>query len=237
MTPNRFQPGFTPDCTKSETIAGWVYLCIHMFIFPLALGTIQLNFFPELSAAAANVGYYGISLVVTCLFAGRLLRREFDHLCDRPWQCIKGVLLGYGLWYALGVLVTSLMMTMGLDGTTPNDQAVDLMAGESWNLTLMMSVVMAPIVEEVLFRGVVFQSLRRKNRAAAYVATIFLFGLYHVWQFAYIYQDLTYLLYIIQYIPITFALTWSYEYSGSLWTPIFFHASNNYLAMMMLQYI
>ena len=71
----------------------------------------------------------------------------------------------------------------------------------------------------------------------AYVVSILLFSLYHVWQFAFLYKDVTYLLYMLQYLPITFALTWCYEYTGSLWTAIFFHASNNYLAMSLVNYM
>ena len=39
----------------------------------------------------------------------------------------------------------------------------------------------------------------------------------------------------LTYVLFTFALTWSYERSGSLWTAIFFHATNNYLAMQITQ--
>ena len=100
---------------------------------------------------------------------------------------------------------------------------------------LAISVIFAPIVEEALFRGVLFQSIRRHSRVWAYIASLAVFGIYHTWQFAVVYQDPVYLLYSLQYIPITFALTWSYEKSGSLWVPIFFHASNNYLAMQITQ--
>lgn len=235
MTENRFRPQFTPDCSKSETILGFVYLLLHMFAFPLLLPVIQLYVFPELDEITANAAYYGIGLFISLTVFQKLLRREFDHFMDRPFHCLRGFFVGYFLWYTLSFLLTGLMMAFGLDATTPNNQAVDLLAGQNYNITMVISVIAAPILEEVLFRGVLFQSIRRKSRLMAYLASLLLFGLYHVWQFALVYQDPTYLLYIVQYIPITFALTWCYEYSGSLWTAIFFHASNNFLAMSLLQ--
>jgi membrane protease YdiL (CAAX protease family) len=112
---------------------------------------------------------------------------------------------------------------------------VDVLAQENFGGVLVISVIAAPIVEEVLFRGILFQSIRKRSRVLAYVTSLAVFGLYHTWQFALLYQDPKYLLFSLQYIPITFALTWSYERSGSLWTAIFFHATNNYLAMQITQ--
>ena len=131
--------------------------------------------------------------------------------------------------------MAAIMTALGIEATPPNDQAVDVLAQENFGGVLVISVIAAPIVEEVLFRGILFQSIRKRSRVWAYIASLAMFGLYHTWQFALLYQDPMYLLFSLQYIPITFALTWSYERSGSLWTAIFFHATNNYLAMQITQ--
>jgi membrane protease YdiL (CAAX protease family) len=237
MTENRFRPQFTPDCTKWEIIFGWVYLFVHMFAFPLLLPYLQQHAFPQMTEIQANALYYGVSLAVVMVVFWKLLRREFDHLLDRFFRCVGGIFISYFLWYALSILMTGFMTSVGLDTTTPNDQAVDLLAKESYNIAMVISVIAAPIAEEVLFRGIAFQSIRKKNRFMAYAVSLLLFGLYHVWQYAVFYQDVKYLLFILQYLPITFALTWCYEYTGSLWPAIFFHASNNYLAMSLLKYL
>lgn len=237
MTETRFNPHFTPDCTKGETIFGWIYLLVHMFALPLLLPYVQQYIFPALTDIQANGLYYGTSLAVVMIVFWKLLRREFDHLLDSPLRCLSGFFSAYFLWYGLSFLMTGLMTAFGMDMTTPNDHAVDILAKENYRVTMVISVIAAPILEEVLFRGIAFQSLRRKNRFAAYAASLLLFSLYHVWQFVFLYQDWQYLLYILQYLPITFALTWCYEYTGSLWPAIFFHASNNYLAMSLLNYM
>ena len=237
MTETRFSPQFTPDCTKAESIFGWIYMLIHMFGFPLLLPYLQQSVFPNMTEMQANVIYYGTGFAIVMVVYWKLLRREFDHLLDRFFRCVGGFFIGYFLWYSLSILMTGLLSAFGWTGTTPNDQAVDLLAKESYNLTMVISVIAAPILEEVLFRGIAFQTIRRKNRALAYAASLLLFSLYHVWQFVFLHQDWSYLVYLLQYLPITFALTWCYEYSGSLWLPIFFHASNNYLAMSLLNYM
>lgn len=235
MTTDRITPQFTPDCTKREVILGLFWLGMHMFALPLLTAVLQINVFPDMDEITANALYYGVSLfVVLALFMG-MLRREFDHLMDRVFRCVKAFLLGYFFWYNMSFIMSALLTLFEITAELPNDAAVDMMAGQNYNVTLVISVIAAPILEEVLFRGILFQSIRKKSRLWAYIASLGLFGLYHVWQFAVLYQDPTYLLFGLQYIPITFALTWSYEYSGSLWTPIFFHATNNLIAMQVMQ--
>ena len=73
------------------------------------------------------------------------------------------------------------------------------MGGTAWNLndvsisaqisgeprtTVLIVVFLAPFIEEVLFRGYVFGSLRDHSRVVAYVVSCVLFAFLHVWQFA-----------------------------------------------------
>lgn len=234
MTTNRITPQFTPDHTKGEAVFGWFWLPMHMFVLPLLFAVIL----PEVSAEAPltiNYLYYGISMAAVFLVFLKLLRREFNHLLDRLGHCIATFFAAYFFWYALSMIMAGIMTALGIEATPPNDQAVDVLARENFGGVLAISVIAAPIVEEVLFRGILFQSIRKHSRVWAYIASLAVFGLYHTWQFALLYQDPVYLLYSLQYIPITFALTWSYEKSGSLWTTIFVHATNNYLAMQLTQ--
>ncbi len=46
------------------------------------------------------------------------------------------------------------------------------------------------------------------------------------------YMDLTLLIFLIQYIPVSFVLTWCYERSGSIWVPIFLHMLINALPFL-----
>ena len=234
MNNNRLTPAFTPDLTKRESVFGLVWLAVHMFGIPLLL-SVLMPVYPEISELTANTIYYAVSLIVVMVAFLKLLRREFDHLLDRFLHCVVTFFSGYFLWYALAMVMTGIMTALDIGGTPPNDQYIDSMANSGFNLMLVLSVIAAPIVEEVLFRGVLFQTIRKRSRVWAYVASLLLFGLYHTWQYAVAYREPMYLLYTLQYIPITFALTWSYERSGSLWVPMAIHATNNYLAMTVMQ--
>jgi len=228
--------GFVPDVTKWETIVGWVYLPIHIFLMPILLGMLQ-GLWPsgDISDVTINLIYYGIGLLVVAVFFGKLLRREFDHFCDAPFQCLFALFAGYAMYWAAMYLIQLVVMLLGLDVENPNDANIGSMLGQNFNRMLAISVVGAPIIEETLFRGVAFQSLRKKNRVMAYVVSVVLFSVYHVWQYALADMDATVLLYALQYVPITLAITWIYERSGSLWTCMLFHGSYNYLSMHVMQ--
>ena len=93
----------------------------------------------------------------------------------------------------------------------------------------MILVVLMPMVEEVLFRGMLFGNARRYSRVFAYVLAVPVYAVYCVWQFVYAYGviDWWYLLLAIQYLPMSLALCWCYERSESIWSAIFLHMAIN----------
>ena len=95
--------------------------------------------------------------------------------------------------------------------------------------TVLILVVLTPIVEEVLFRGLMFGSLRKYSRSLGYVVSILVYAFYAAQQYAFTpgNVDLRYLLLMVRYLPMAAALTWSYDNGGSVWTPIFLRMALN----------
>ena len=91
-------------------------------------------------------------------------------------------------------------------------------------------VLLAPFIEEVLFRGLVFGGLKSRSRAVAYAVSCLLFAFLHVWQFAAVHQDLTYFLLMLQYLVPGLVLAWCYDRSGTLWASLGVHVLANLLS-------
>ena len=88
--------------------------------------------------------------------------------------------------------------------------------------TFMIAVVCAPIIEELLFRGIVFQSIRKFGPAwIAILISSVLFGAYHMNIVQAVYATL---------MGIVAAII--YEKKKNLAFPIFVHFSNNFVAML-----
>ena len=66
----------------------------------------------------------------------------------------------------------------------PNNKALMDIANDNPRALMGLIVFVAPIVEEVLFRGVLFGSIRPKNRIIAYAVSMCLFSFYHIWKYA-----------------------------------------------------
>lgn len=240
-TPKRPVFEFTSEMTPRERLAALIYLPIHSPVLTVVISILLLKFWSDEFLVTANLIYYAVGVAVMLLFEHRFLRREFDTLCERPLRCLYTAFLGYGLMFSLNLLVSEILsiflgdavMTMSLDN--PNNSAVLDMFDEQYGFTAATSIFLAPILEEILFRGGLFGTLRHKNRLVAYLVTIFLFSLYHVWQGALL--DWRNLIFLIQYIPVSFVLCWVYERSDTIWTPIFLHMFINFMSLKALEYL
>ena len=228
---------FENQMTKTQTILGWIYLLLHVAGLPVLLGLLQQYAPSPMDEAAVNLAYYVIG-VVFCLTAEfTFLRRGFDRLVENLKLCLLTMLLALMLDYALsGVAALALMLVDGVIENPNNSEIMDLAAQNSGTVKAM-AIFLAPIVEEVLFRGVVFGSVRTRSRLWAYVVSVALFSLYHVWQYAAFTGDLTQLLYALQYIPVSIVLAWAYERSGSIWTSVFFHMGFNAMTFYVLNVV
>ena len=100
--------------------------------------------------------------------------------------------------------------------------------------TVVILVVLMPVVEEPLFRGLLFGTSRRYSRILGYVLSTLVYALYCVWQFVYTYGtiDFRYLLLIVDYLPMSLALTWCYDNGGSIWSPIALHVVINAVTLV-----
>lgn len=220
---------------KSEFWSCMMLLGLHCVLFPIVVGVLALTLPLELNESEWNLAYYAVSFALTLIMLGGFLRRSFDTLIENIFLCMKYFLFGWGLYYILNIAAAALLSGVEfLNAANPNDDTVSELVKTQGGAMKAAAVFLAPVVEEVIFRGGLFCSVRRKNRVLAYALSITLFALYHCWQYALAYMDLRYLLFMLQYIPAGFVLCWCYDKSGSIWTSIFFHMSVNMLGVLAL---
>lgn len=227
---------FVNRMTKTQTALGWCYLPFHILIFPVLL-SLYAAFSPDtVSATVCNLVYFAVADVFVLLAMFRFLRAGFDALLDGLGFCLVTLLCGLVLYYFLAICASLLLLPFDslLDSGAPATERVLELAATDYGAVKAMSVFLAPFAEETLFRGVAFGSLRTKSRPLAYVVSTLLFSLYHVWQYALVYQDPSCLLYAISYLPLSIVLAWCYDRTGSLWTSTFFHMAYNALAFSVL---
>ena len=225
-------PPFENYMKRVPTVLGWCYLPVHAVALPLLLAMYAAYAVPAWDDITVNYAYYGVGVLFCAIVLGPFLRQQFDVLLDFPLRCLLALLYAFVIEYALSLVTALVLLLVEENVLNPNNEAIMAIAENDYGAVKGLVIFIGPIVEELLFRGVVFGSLQPKNRKAAYLVSMGLFCLYHVWQYALV--DPWMLLYAVQYLPAAFALAWVYEHSNSIWMPIFFHMISNAISFATL---
>lgn len=172
----------------------------------------------QVSLAHFNAITYFVSMSLT--LAGYLFyrsRRGGPRTVGR--FSVKGLNPVLLLWGVLFMFATSVVLEplLGLLPEVPNVYGRGVWAA----VTL---VVMAPLFEEVIFRGVLLESLRtRYGVIAAWLVSSLLFGLVHMHPTV-----------VVNAFFMGLILGFIYLSTGSLWSSIFLHAVNNGISYVLL---
>lgn len=225
----------TTYMTYGEQIAGVVFFVIYLLVLPFVTNPLfdlaGRLLAVSISAAMRDVLYYYILFAVTIIIFHGFLARTSRHLMDNLGGACKTAAAGLVGLYGLNELVYRLTNLIFTNRTNLNDTTISAQIDDAPHMTLLIVIFLAPFVEEVLFRGLVFGNLKSKSRGLAYVVSCLLFALLHVWQFAVVKQDVTYFLLMIQYLVPGLVLAWAYDHSGTLWASIGLHAAVNALSV------
>ena len=226
---------FRHPMNKVETIVGWVYVFVHIFAMPYIVSALNVFVFPhlgfQLNSTWLNLLYYAIGFVFLLGFLFHFLRESFGDMWNNFMATVVAVLIGYVVYIFLSAAVNFAISFFLPSTVNPNSEAVNTITRINPKKMLVIGVLLAPVVEETLFRGVVFGSLRGKNAFAAYLVSCLLFSVYHLWSYFLDGGSLWDLLYLLQYVPAGLVLGWCYEQSGTIWAPVFLHMLINYVSI------
>lgn len=224
---------FLDTLSKPQHIWGFIYLPIHIFVLPLLLAMLAYYLPGGLAESDVQIIYYGAGFAFCLICMWKYLRNAFDILLDNKVRNLTAVLFAYVIYTMLVFAVSALLLwILGDDILNPNNEAVSDMSDNNYGVVLALAVFVAPVVEETLFRGVLFGSLLKKNRILAFALSIAAFGIYHIWQYTLYSMDWRTLIYALQYIPAAYAFAWLYEKTSCIWLPIFLHMGINLFALI-----
>ena len=144
---------------------------------------------------------------------------------------VAGLILYPVIAFVVGLPLTILFSALsGEDATTP-DQLPPHLTGAAVVASVILAVLIAPVVEETYFRGILFRSIRDRHGfwPGALISGV-LFGLVHwvpsPWQDAVLLQT------IMVFTGI--ALAWIYERRGSLLANVAAHMAFNAVGIVLI---
>ena len=218
--------------SRAEAIAGWCYLPFYLVLLSAGIQYAAALLHLSLSALTINIVYFSINLLfVLLVFRNFLLQRFFG---SGFWNFVQALILGFVLYYA-GTWVLQFALTKLAPGfTIYNNETVGSLISDNEYIMMAVTIILAPVIEETLVRGLVFGSIRPTSRVMAYIVSVVLFTLMHNWQYFLLYPAGKVLLSCIPYLPASVALAWTYEKAGTIWAPITLHALINAMSFGLL---
>lgn len=185
----------------------------------------------ELMGSVRSLVVLLIALPLTLLIGGGLLYARLLATTRDPWprKRVGAILLaglGGGIALAAAVEVLDLLLT-ALGFPMVEQPWVEAITRSEWNASLVLLIVavalLAPLGEEMFYRGWAFRYLAPAGLPAAYGVTAVLFAVVHLHPPA----VPAYLLYGLGFAAL-------YRWSGSVWTAVLAHATNNSIALVLL---
>ena len=159
--------------TRFETIAGWLYLPFYLIILNLLLQLANEKLSLGMSALTINIAYFAINLAATLLIFHGFLRQSYFG--GSFWNFVQAVVLGFALYYA-GTWVLQFALTKLAPGfTIYNNETVGSLISDNEYIMMAVTIILAPVIEETLVRGLVFGSIRPTSRVMAYIVSVVLF--------------------------------------------------------------
>lgn len=141
------------------------------------------------------------------------------------------IIIGLFACYLLTTVVGTIYELLGITGVSDNQTTINDALYSSAKVPMILSVILfAPFVEEILFRKLLFGTVEEKFKLKpiiAIIASTLVFSLIHV-------SGDGNLIYIFQYIPLAFVITYSYYISGrNIYVPIGIHFLNNLISILL----
>ena len=217
--------------TRNEVRFGWLLLVLQLFVLPSVLMLFNGLLPAPMHPALLNFLLFALEFVLTLLIFHRFLTVSARQAAAAPFRCLHFAGIGLILYYIGTVLVGMLIRSVCPDFSNVNDQNIHVLAQGHYTLIVIGTVLLVPVAEETLYRGLVFRLLQEKSRIAAYALSTLFFGLIHVAGYIGTTSPTVLALCLLQYIPAGLSLAWVYEQADSIWAPILMHMAINQIGM------
>ncbi len=219
----------TPLCQQQIRWGGLYALC-HFLILPSAVSLLCQIFL--LPGWAGTVILTFLGAVCSILIYRRFLLDSWKSAVCRIPTVLAVTAAGTGLYFGSTALYTGLILSRFPAFYNFNDTQV-LALLKDGGLPVMLSVVLAaPIVEETVFRGLLFRGLCDRSPIAAWCLSVGLFALSHVAGYWGQFHIPLLLLVFCQYIPAGICLALAYRLSGTFVCPVLIHALINLIGVL-----
>ena len=217
--------------SRGEKILGFLYLAFQLTLLSPLLHKFNGMLASPMNTGTLNFVYYLVNFLAIVWIFHSFLRDSLIAAWRDLWNLIQAVVLGFVAYWACGKLFDLVMSWIMPGFHNVNDSAIAGMARSNYLLMVIGVVVLVPVTEEILYRGLIFRNLWQSSKVAAYLVSMAAFAAIHV--LAYIGSEsvTTLVLCFIQYLPAGLCLAWTYTKADNIIAPVLVHGIINAIAI------
>lgn len=221
--------------TPTEKYLGWIYWGLQLLVIPTALSMILPYFRLELSEIQFNFLFFALNFVSLTAILHRFLGKSARHAFRQPFRTLRYAFGCYVFFWISTLIMGAVLARFAPGFSNVNDDSIIGMVASDYTLTAIGTVLLAPVAEELMYRGLIFDSLYHRSPVGAFVLSTIVFAAIHVVGYIGLYRPTTLLLCFIQYIPSGLLLGWAYVRTGSIWAPILAHIAINQTSILTMR--
>jgi|GEM_PF-390932 len=167
---------------------------------------------------------------VSIALAYPLYQNAYQALIRRPWFHLKVALTSLGLMLVSSMLMNYLAVTLSGQTNSFNQNEIIKVMSSMPLLIFIQALIFAPLLEELMFRGLFYGLLRNISKPLALTLSSLLFGLAHLSASLMAFQW-TDLWFLPTYALLGFFLALAYERTHSIYTSMLVHFLNNLIGL------
>ena len=221
--------------TKYELRFGLAYIAVQIFVLPALLTQTNLLLDIPLSPVQLNFVLFCIDFICVTVIFHRFLLQGIQEVIRRPFIFLRAAGFGFLLYWIGSILVNMVIYAVYPDFSNVNDASISELTQQNWQLMSIGTVLLVPVTEETLYRGLIFGSLYKRSRFGAYALSTLIFASLHVVGYIGLYEPVHLLLCLLQYVPAGLCLALAYNMADTIWASILMHITINQLGVLAMR--
>lgn len=167
---------------------GWSFLAGSLviygiqFVMSLLIGMWRPEWLEDtnISLILSSTSMYLIGMPVLIYFVRKIPAASIPKKGMKPGHFVLAILMCYPVMYCSNLIGVVLTMIIGvLKGSPVNNRVLEMVADANVWVLLLYVVILAPIMEEFIFRKLIIDRTVQYGQAVAVVVSGVMFGLFH----------------------------------------------------------
>lgn len=181
---------------KTFSYLGWCYIAgtVAVYLLQAVATWLLMHYKPEWAESndilmiLSTVIVYGFAMPLIALLVSKMEVQKPERRKMKWWQFLIGFMICYALVYVsniMGVITTTIIGL--LKGSAVDNGVATVVSTGNMLINFVSMVILAPIVEELVFRKLIIDRTAKYGQTVAIIASGLMFGLFHgnLNQFAY----------------------------------------------------